>query len=33
VDAWLKDLHAEAERGEFFYSLNDYAVLLRKPPA
>jgi SAM-dependent methyltransferase len=31
VDGWLEDLRAQAGRGEFFYSLNDYAVLLRKP--
>lgn len=25
-------LRALADRGEFLYSLNDYAVLLRNPP-
>jgi SAM-dependent methyltransferase len=33
VDGWLADLEAHAQRGEFFYSINDYAVLLRKRPA
>lgn len=31
VDRWLGDLQRQAEAGEFFYSVNDYAVLLRKP--
>ena len=31
VDEWLADLQRQDEAGEFFYSLNDYAVLLRKP--
>jgi SAM-dependent methyltransferase len=31
VDRWLADLERQAETGEFFFSLNDYAVLLRKP--
>lgn len=33
IDGWLADLEALAERGEFLYSINDYAVLLRKPAA
>jgi SAM-dependent methyltransferase len=28
---WIADLEALAMRGEFLFSLNDYAVLLRKP--
>ena len=28
---WVEDLRTLAERGEFLYSVNDYAVLLRKP--
>ena len=31
VDGWLADLERQADAGEFLYSLNDYAVLLRKP--
>jgi len=31
VDRWLDDLEQQAQRGEFLYSINDYAVLLRKP--
>jgi SAM-dependent methyltransferase len=31
VEAWLGDLERQAAAGEFFYSLNDYAVLMRKP--
>ena len=31
VDAWLMDLERQAEAGELLYSINDYAVLLRKP--
>ncbi len=31
VDGWLDDLEQQAQRGEFLYSINDYAVLLRKP--
>jgi cyclopropane fatty-acyl-phospholipid synthase-like methyltransferase len=27
----VADLERQAQAGEFFYSLNDYAVLLRKP--
>ncbi|GIJ46669.1 methyltransferase [Virgisporangium aliadipatigenens] len=30
VDGWLADLERQARDGELFYSLNDYAVLLRK---
>lgn len=30
VDEWLADLEQQAQHGEFFYSINDYAVLLRK---
>jgi SAM-dependent methyltransferase len=33
VEDWLADLETRARHGEFFYSLNDYAVLLRKPAA
>ena len=29
VDAWLAELEQLAERGEFLFSVNDYAVLLR----
>jgi SAM-dependent methyltransferase len=29
VDAWLADLERQAAAGELFYSVNDYAVLLR----
>lgn len=32
LGGWIDDLHALAERGEFLFSVNDYAVLLRKPP-
>ena len=31
VDGWLADLEQQAAAGEFSYSINDYAVLLRKP--
>lgn len=31
VDGWLKDLEEQAAAGELSYSINDYAVLLRKP--
>lgn len=31
VDAGLDDLRAQAARGELMYSINDYAVLVRKP--
>ena len=31
VDGWLADLERQAEAGDFLFSLNDYAVLLRKP--
>ena len=30
LEGWVADLRASAERGEFFFSVNDYAVLLRK---
>jgi SAM-dependent methyltransferase len=30
VDGWLADLEQQAAAGEFLYSINDYAVLLRK---
>jgi hypothetical protein len=33
VDGWLANLEEQARQGEFFYSLNDYAVLLRKTAA
>ncbi len=33
VEPWLTELQEQAEHGEFFYSINDYAVLLRKPSA
>ena len=29
---WIDDLQSLAERGEFLFSANDYAVLLRNPP-
>lgn len=32
LDEWIADLRALADRGEFLCSVNDYAVLLRKPP-
>jgi hypothetical protein len=31
VPRWLADLRQQADAGEFLYSLNDYAVLLRTP--
>lgn len=31
VDGWLADLEQQAAAGEFSFSINDYAVLLRKP--
>jgi SAM-dependent methyltransferase len=31
LDAWVDDLRVRAARGEFLFSVNDYAVLLRKP--
>jgi hypothetical protein len=31
LEAWVADLHVLAARGEFLFSVNDYAVLLRKP--
>jgi SAM-dependent methyltransferase len=30
VHGWMEDLERQAAAGEFFYSINDYAVLLRK---
>lgn len=33
VDEWVADLEALDRRGTFLYSINDYAVLLRKPAA
>ena len=30
LEAWVDDLHVSAARGEFLFSVNDYAVLLRK---
>ena len=33
LEAWIDDLRVRASRGEFLFSVNDYAVLLRKPPA
>ncbi len=31
LDDWVQDLRALAARGEFLFSINDYAVLLRNP--
>lgn len=31
-DEWVDDLRARAQRGDFLFSVNDYAVLLRNPP-
>jgi SAM-dependent methyltransferase len=31
LEAWIDDLRVRAARGEFLFSVNDYAVLLRKP--
>jgi len=31
LEGWREDLRGLAARGEFLYSVNDYAVLLRKP--
>ncbi len=31
-EEWVEDLRALAERGEFLFSVNDYAVLLCNPP-
>jgi SAM-dependent methyltransferase len=31
MEAWVDDLRVRAARGEFLFSVNDYAVLLRKP--
>jgi len=31
LEAWVDDLRVRASRGEFLFSVNDYAVLLRKP--
>ena len=33
LEAWTDELRVRAARGEFLFSVNDYAVLLRKPPA
>mgnify|MGYP001378223045 CR=1 FL=1 len=32
LDEWIRDLATLAERGEFLFSANDYAVLLRTQP-
>jgi SAM-dependent methyltransferase len=31
IEAWVDDLRVRAAGGEFLFSVNDYAVLLRKP--
>ena len=31
LESWVDDLRVRASRGEFVFSVNDYAVLLRKP--
>jgi SAM-dependent methyltransferase len=31
LEAWTDDLRVRAARGEFLFSVNDYAVLLRRP--
>jgi SAM-dependent methyltransferase len=31
LETWIDDLRVRAARGEFLFSVNDYAVLLRKP--
>ena len=31
LEAWVDDLRVRAAHGEFLFSVNDYAVLLRKP--
>jgi len=31
LEAWVDDLRVRAARGDFLFSVNDYAVLLRKP--
>lgn len=31
LEAWIDDLRVRAARGEFLFSVNDYAVLLRRP--
>ena len=31
LEAWIDDLRVRAASGEFLFSVNDYAVLLRKP--
>jgi SAM-dependent methyltransferase len=31
LESWIDDLRVRASRGEFVFSVNDYAVLLRKP--
>ncbi|MGI8593317.1 MAG: hypothetical protein ACR2ML_02940, partial [Solirubrobacteraceae bacterium] len=33
LEEWVEDLGVLAERGEFLFSVNDYAVLLRNPCA
>ena len=32
LDEWVEELRTLAARGEFLFSVNDYAVLLRRPP-
>jgi SAM-dependent methyltransferase len=32
MEAWVEDQRVRAARGEFLFSVNDYAVLLRRPP-
>ncbi len=31
LEAWVEDLRVRAAQGEFLFSVNDYAVLLRRP--
>ena len=31
LEAWIDDLRVRAAHGQFLFSINDYAVLLRKP--
>ena len=31
-EEWVDELRTLAQRGEFLFSVNDYAVLLRKSP-
>jgi SAM-dependent methyltransferase len=33
MEAWVEDQRVRAARGEFLFSVNDYAVLLRRPDA